>query len=187
MAHIRAGYRHWFHRSIWFHPPGPNLIKIFYSVQKISIQLGIFQLHYHFCANMKEILWTTSVNCTRNPLTKCIVRNIINVSIKKWVKTCWRFMVKSAYVEMDGVLQCCNEKNKKVLTSLGLCISTTRKTIIQLFCFEQPLWPFGYRLKSLRDALKCTTKSLSLCCVWHSDTDRHRGQTRYSVDDAEMW
>lgn len=84
-------------KPIWFHPPGPDLIYIFYSVQTVSIQFGIFQLQYHFCVD-------------RNPLTYCVVRNIINVYIKNWIKCCWRFMVESVYGEMDGVLQCCNEK-----------------------------------------------------------------------------
>ena len=62
----------------------------------------------------------------------------------------------------------------KVVTSVGLRISTRRKTKIQLFWIEQPLWPFGCRSRSLRDALECTMKSLSLCCVWNSNRQTQR-------------
>lgn len=91
---------------------------------------------------------TGAVNCTRNPLTWCII-NYINVCIQDGIKWSQRF-----------VGEICLWSDEWDIVTIS--VSTKQ---------QQPLWPFECRFLC-SSALECTMKSL--CCVWSSDADRQQ-------------
>ena len=65
---IRAGYHHWFPKSIWF-----RFTKFWFNIDSVKSTIPIllgYEINY---------LRTKAVNCARKPLTWCIIENKVGL------------------------------------------------------------------------------------------------------------